>query len=390
MSHGAIDADRAFDAGDLVDPMDLIGQRQLPGAFFSRVHERNGHPDWLLKNTRFAELGKVPDAITVRDYLTMTANMFQSGPNPGYFIDYAISGVPLYSGALDMALRYAPNIKAAFELLSTYADERPGYHAHRIREESDRMTLEFVPMTDLGPGRPVIVETPILVLMQIAGRCAGEPVREAIIELQHEAPIHQDRLRQVLGCEVRYGCNRDAISLPRELCLRPSVVFDADICNDALIRCREEVVARKKSYSVTQLRQVVGQLMVELGRVPRLAETARRMGVSSRTLIRRLKQEEQSFHDLTDELMKRRCRILLADRQHSISHVSEAVGFADASSFYRSFRRWFGMTPDQYRKRHLSEHKHLFGSAAPITMLQELLWDESGFASGVLNAIAMI
>lgn len=342
---------RPIQSVDEIDPLDIIGKRTTPGAFMAKLFSTLGKPEWFLNKTSLAAKGAIPDMIGVRDYLTMIGNVFTNGPDPAYFIDYALSGVPFYYGALDIGTRCAPSLRAALDLIVQYANNRPGYHDHRIFESNGLTTLELVPTTDLGDGRPIIVETPLLVFHGLASHCVGEPVSDALVELRHGPPRHEKRLRAALGCEVRFNAGRDAITFPTSLCDRPNVAHDPDIWRAALHRCHEEHEDRKGQDGLSRLRAIVVKAMAESGAPPHLHEVADRLGLSGRTLIRRLKAEGQTYQGLTDDLLREKCILMLADPDLTIARISEELGYSDASGFHRSFRRWFNTTPDEYRRK---------------------------------------
>lgn len=86
-------------------------------------------------------------------------------------------------------------------------------------------------------------------------------------------------------------------------------------------------------------------------REPTLACTAARMGFSVRTLQRRLHDAGVRFSVLRDEARcDAACRMLEAHAL-PIHDIATRLGFADASSFSRSFQRWMGMTPREFRRR---------------------------------------
>jgi AraC-like DNA-binding protein len=57
------------------------------------------------------------------------------------------------------------------------------------------------------------------------------------------------------------------------------------------------------------------------------------------------------FRDWLSALRVARAMEMLAQREQPISRVGDAVGFADRRTLQRSFKRWLGMTPRQYRAR---------------------------------------
>ena len=73
------------------------------------------------------------------------------------------------------------------------------------------------------------------------------------------------------------------------------------------------------------------------------------LGMSRQTLYRRLQQEGVSFAEVHDELRHRMARDFLTARKISVSETAYLLGFAEASSFVRAFKRWTGQSPSEFR-----------------------------------------
>lgn len=73
------------------------------------------------------------------------------------------------------------------------------------------------------------------------------------------------------------------------------------------------------------------------------------MHMTKRTLMRRLKEEGTTYQQLKDRVRRDRAVTLLRDHVLSVSAVAEAVGFSDAAVFARSFRKWTGTSPREFR-----------------------------------------
>jgi len=70
-------------------------------------------------------------------------------------------------------------------------------------------------------------------------------------------------------------------------------------------------------------------------------EAARRLGVSRRTLVRRLAAEGVTFRGLLDVTLRERARVMLDQRNVSRDAIAARLGYADPTSFSRACRRWF-------------------------------------------------
>jgi AraC-like DNA-binding protein len=85
-----------------------------------------------------------------------------------------------------------------------------------------------------------------------------------------------------------------------------------------------------------------------------LADVARRLRMSQRTLRRRLRSEGMSFRQLFGEVRAQIALGYLHDTELPIADIAAALGFADEASFRTAFRRWTGRGPREYRRRYLA------------------------------------
>jgi AraC-like DNA-binding protein len=80
-------------------------------------------------------------------------------------------------------------------------------------------------------------------------------------------------------------------------------------------------------------------------------DAARGLGVSTRSLQRRLTDEGTSFQKLLAETRLKLSRHYLTRTQLSTPEIAFLLGYSEQNSFYRSFRDWTGLTPDEARHR---------------------------------------
>jgi AraC-like DNA-binding protein len=80
-----------------------------------------------------------------------------------------------------------------------------------------------------------------------------------------------------------------------------------------------------------------------------IADVARRLNTSTRTLSRKLHEEGTGFADIRDGLRAALARRYLADRELPVSEIAWLLGYQEVSSFTHAFKRWGGVTPREYR-----------------------------------------
>ena len=83
--------------------------------------------------------------------------------------------------------------------------------------------------------------------------------------------------------------------------------------------------------------------------IPSLIQVADHVGMSPRTLKRRLSDKGASFRELVQELQKDVALEYLKNSNKSLSEITFLTGFSDPSAFNRAFKRWTGQAPSSFR-----------------------------------------
>ena len=91
-------------------------------------------------------------------------------------------------------------------------------------------------------------------------------------------------------------------------------------------------------------------LALEPTRWPDADSLARQLCLSASTLRRRLAEEGQTYQGLKDSVRRELAIAWLAEEHLSMQDITARLGFADGSSFYKAFRKWFGCNPGHYRQ----------------------------------------
>ncbi len=83
--------------------------------------------------------------------------------------------------------------------------------------------------------------------------------------------------------------------------------------------------------------------------IPGIHEVAEYMGMSNRTLTRRLSENGMTFRDIIRNTQEEIAKNLLANTRRSIGEIAYETGFSEQSSFNRAFRKWTGISPLKFR-----------------------------------------
>lgn len=165
----------------------------------------------------------------------------------------------------------------------------------------------------------------------------------------HAAPTatYAEECQQILGLPVRFAAAEDGVLLPGAMLDASNPFADAELRRLlerhaaeqlAGIQTRARLVARARACVRSMLPE--GDLSADC--------VAARLGMSSRTLRRRLREEETTYQEILDDVRSELARRYLADERRGIGEVAFLLGFSDASAFTKAFRRWSGRTPADF------------------------------------------
>lgn len=174
------------------------------------------------------------------------------------------------------------------------------------------------------------------------------------VRLPHPAPRDPQVLR---GYEEFFGCPVQFNQPEASLLLAADAMGQALALADPELHTRLEehaaLLLNKRTGSVPLLDQVRGAVRGQLaqGRAPTREEIAEELGLSGRTLHRRLQEADTSFRDILDAIRLEMAQDYLRDTELTVEAIAQRLGFQESQSFIRWFRPLAGTTPGEYRQR---------------------------------------
>jgi AraC-like DNA-binding protein len=151
------------------------------------------------------------------------------------------------------------------------------------------------------------------------------------------------------GTDVEFDADADEIVFSASIASLPIVGRDTYL-NKLLRRYAEEALASQPVLRVSnhsRVERIIPQLLPH-GRAE-LSEVARQLGMSSRTLSRKLREEGVTYAEILDKLRLALAKRYLSDRELPVTEIAWLLGYREVSSFAHAFKRWIGMTPRKFR-----------------------------------------
>jgi AraC-like DNA-binding protein len=192
-------------------------------------------------------------------------------------------------------------------------------------------------------------EMTLSIAVSFSRRVTGVDWTPREISFQHAKPKSTAEHQRIFRAPVRFNRPDNMLVFDISLLSLPIIKADASLC-EILDRQAQEQLARlpRREGLVDQVRQLLSEALN--GGDPRLEIISQKLGISIRTLQRKLREEGTSHQDLLDEMRSSLSRRYLQEPQLAICEVAYLLGFSEPSAFHRAFRRWTGVTPKEFRR----------------------------------------
>ena len=169
------------------------------------------------------------------------------------------------------------------------------------------------------------------------------------VTFEHERPRDISEHQRIFQCALEFNAGSNQYFLKTTALDLPMVKADPGLCA-VLDRHAAELMARYPRED--SLRERVRTLIKnELsGGNASLDRLANQLGMSARSLQRRLRAEGTSHQELLDQMRRDLAMRYLREPEVAICEVAYLLGFSESSALHRAFKRWTGQTPNEFRR----------------------------------------
>ena len=254
-------------------------------------------------------------------------------------------------GAFGHALRSAPSIPLMLRCLSHFIVVFS--HATRVGVEEDQQGVKLsyqiteASIVQRRQDAEFSLALALTLIREITGDARLVPLR---IDFEHAAPADLSVHRELFQCPLYFDQPDNRGYFSHELLALPVRTGDSRLFS-ALQPFLEEQRQRRVAPSdlLSRLGHHIASSLSSGG--TSLELMARSLGMGPRTLQRRLAEQQVEFSQLVEDVRRALARQYVAGGEYSITEVALLLGYAEASSFSRAFRRWTGQSPQAYRQQ---------------------------------------
>jgi AraC-like DNA-binding protein len=305
----------------------------------------------LLENVGItpATLEQADARISYEQLGTLERNAIRLTKDPSLGLRLGRANGFLNNGLVGVAAATSENLEAAFRLMKEYYLQTTPCWEFDLRAEGDRgfFTIrETIPRGDL---RAFATEALLAAFHGLVKQAIGRDFAVRQVRLSYPRPEHWKLYAEyVVDCPLFFDEPVTEVEFDASI-LRVPIATADPVTRSVLVQYVATEAARSVPVdgAAAQVRKI---LLANGGRRMGLADVARALQTSARSLRRALSQMGTSYQAVAEEILRASAVERVRSGRVKVEHIARELGFTDARSFRRAFKRWTGRNPNDYRR----------------------------------------
>lgn len=257
---------------------------------------------------------------------------------------------PANFNVVSYLLQSAPTLREAIAVAQKYQRLISDGGRLQVIPGSQSSWLVYHPRQGQLPFSPHQIEAVLAAMVTFTRWLAGSVQRPLKVQFSQPALGAPAEYHAVFRCPVEFD---QAFS---------GMLIDNVSLDTPLTPADAQLTSLHRQYATARLAALSppGDLLTELrhwidahlhGQLPTRAMAAQALGLSQRTLARRMQESQIDFSRLLDQARRDAALRAVAASNQALADIGQSLGFAEPSTFWRAFRRWTAMTPAQWRRQ---------------------------------------
>lgn len=251
-------------------------------------------------------------------------------------------------GAFGLAWKSAPDLRGSYYRAERYARVLSSVEVYEMEAAENGVYYKLLKSGDGSRGMALSNEASMAAVAEISQQVTSARFIPLAVYFKHapRGPVATHEAH--FGCPVHFQAERDALLVSEAALNAPNKLGDETIAKFFDKHLEDELASLTDDSGLDQrVRISIAQALSE--GVPSISDIASSLGMSARTLQRRLSDTGHSFQNLVDLARRELAQQLLRDTDYSLAEIAFLTGFSEQSAFTRAFKRWAGQTPRSYR-----------------------------------------
>ena len=313
--------------------------------------ERQG----VARGALLAQAGIAPEELTAErwpiDHITrLWRAAVHCTQDAGFGLKAGAGVGPASFNVVSYLLQSAPTLRAALALVQKYQRLISDGGRFQTITGPEACWVVYHPRQGALAFSPHRIESVLAAVVVFARWVTGSALRPQRVQLSQARIGPLAGYREVFQCPVDFEQAFSGVLLANAQLDAPLPQANAQLAqaHQQQAAARLAALSRQDGLEQTLRMWIASQLQ---GQAPARAQAARALGLSERTLARRMRAEGLSYSALLDGVRRDAALQAVAQTTRALSDIALALGYAEPSVFTRAFRRWTGATPGQWRGR---------------------------------------
>lgn len=257
---------------------------------------------------------------------------------------------PAAHGPIGYLALSSPDLRTALRSLRDFLPIRIPFSRVDLEESHDALACRLQILLEAAPEeRRMLIECFALVIQALVESFLRRRLTEALIRFDFPPPPYRAVYADYLHSTCLFDQAENCVLLPGSLLNEQNPLGDAASYASARTLCAE-LLSRVPQTSLTMTDRVRRFLLAQPTGSVGEEDVASSLYISKRTLARRLAAEGTGYREIRDQLLAEMAALHLREGQLSVESVAALLGYHDTANFRRAFRRWYGASPQAFRR----------------------------------------
>lgn len=250
-------------------------------------------------------------------------------------------------GMLGLAMMTSKNLYQCLKFIMENISLSPTYFAADLNEEKDLAFIQFNTVRDMGSLFQYMIDRDMSGGYILLNELLGKNITVEYIELTQSGSNYIESYNKLYNCPIKFNSQHNRMAFKKSWLYEPLPKADEDTSMSFLVQCESAAQSLLSRYSLSE--HIRRYLCITPLSLAHLENVATVFNATSRTLQRKLKEENTTFQKLQDEVRHNMAIEYLTTTELSIDEIADRIGYSEKSAFSHAFKRWTKTTPASYR-----------------------------------------
>jgi AraC-like DNA-binding protein len=286
--------------------------------------------------------------VSVVQFASLVTEALHVTGDSGLGLEYGRRGRISDFGILGYALLSARDLRQAIELVSRYYEIFDPVISFEFEIAPPHVCARAVESAALGRFEIFAHEATLACTAAVARVLLDDPIVPTRLTLCYPEPPHSRRYAAVFGCQPEFDAPHTSILFESRHLSAPLKFSNQEIAEICRQQCERWLHAVREQGGV--ILKVKEELLKTPGRFPKMDLVSASLGMSVRSLRRKMSEHGVTYQELLDQVRRDLAVDYLRNSLLTVEQIAELVGYGEAASFRKAFRKWTGKAPGEFRR----------------------------------------